>query len=194
MFRPGSLDDSGQYMYDLWQTARRDGITMYCRYELPVAHNLSLYLKLSPCYECLVFVLGDSPTSEFCADVFGTLFHLNRSCRRFGTVCPGSVVQCSETSAHEIQPPKSRPKENLQYTFISPTNQILKTAFLLNCDHCHVYGMGTAMVRQACCACFALLRTVTYHECDCWCRETQWNLLTVWIHLEKLTPPPHPTS
>ena len=111
-------------------------------------------------------------------------------CRRFSNTVPSPWVvptfpnslsrQCSETSAHEIQPPDNHPKESLQYTFISPTNQILKTALLLNSGHCHVEAMGTAVVRQAFCACVALLKTVTYHECDCWYRDMQWNLLTVW--------------
>jgi hypothetical protein len=88
-----------------------------------------------------------------------------KSYRRFGTVCPDSVVQCSETSAHEIQPRENRPKESLQYTFISLTNQVLKMALVLNCGHWHIYAIDTDIVRQASCACIVLLKTVTYHEC-----------------------------
>jgi hypothetical protein len=67
----------------------------------------------------LVFLLlGDSPTPEFYMPTFlNNLFHLHRRCKcilPYTTYEHGS--ECSETSTHEIQTPRSHPMPRIQHS------------------------------------------------------------------------------
>ena len=81
----------------------------------------NLDFKISPCSEFCIFLLGDSPASEFYMPTFrNTLFHLHRRGKQEEKTemikRPTKLEQtaCSETSAHKIQTPGNHPKERIQ--------------------------------------------------------------------------------
>jgi len=61
------------------------------RYELVTEHNLIFYLKLSPCCECLFFLLGDSPASEFYVPTFSEHCSIFIGRTDVSEQCPDSV-------------------------------------------------------------------------------------------------------
>jgi hypothetical protein len=98
-----------------------------------------------------------------CPDAFETLCHLHRSYRRFWTACLESVPKRRTWNLAVGESPKRKPTIHLYF----PHQSILKTALVLNCCHWLPHLCSGYHHRILCLRCGRL----TYHECDCWCRD-----------------------